>query len=341
MKQIKMHIIEITHTLTTDGSETVEKMYVKLGTDYHNGWGLPAHQHTIVSEKTDWVEVFEVGDRVVCDVKRGMVQDEDGINHGGRWLSKPGIVTDAFDEYHGYVEFDDGDRQIMSLIRGDLSGYPGNNMQAEKIIRSDDGTVTVVNARIRVTTSEEDFDKHGRATILSDAMRQLGNTAELKLVESEPITEDQVREAAYDILVVEYLKEHCNSDFHKTIMRMHGGHRMSQGMQNDVAEARAYADGVMSPITNCQLMNRMSELMDENEGRDPHPREIKKLRLQRNLDGLSADTAIEAAYEVLQSGRENELAYRDHFANFRNAWKIEIIGDMPEQIGMCRYEKEA
>lgn len=337
MKQIKMHIVEIRHTLTKDKSETVEKRYVKLGTDYHKGWGLPAHKHTIVSEKTDWVEVFEVGDRVVCDVKRGMVQDEDGINHGGEWISKPGIVQEAFDEYRGYVKFENGDHQIMSLIRGDMSGYPGNNMQAEKIIKNDDGTVTVVNARIRVTTSEEDFKKYGRATILSDAMRQLGNASELKLIESEPITEDQVRAEAYDILVFEYLKEHCHYDLQKTLIRMHGGHRMSRGMQNDVDEARAYADGIMFPISNDQLMRRMSKLMAENKGRYPHPRELKKIRLQRNLDGLTADAAIEAACKTLQAQRKTELGYRDHFANFRNDWKIEIIGDMPEQIGTCRY----
>lgn len=32
---------------------------------------------------------------------------------------------------------------------------------------------------------------------------------------------------------------------------------------------------------------------------------------------------------------KSEVKYRDRFAN--NAWDIQIIGEMPEQIGMCRY----
>jgi hypothetical protein len=81
----------------------------------------------------------------------------------------------------------------------------------------------------------------------------------------------------------------------------------------------------------------MSELMADSKSPDPHPRDLKKLRLQRNLDNNTADAAIEAAWQALKSRHENELGYREHFANFRNGWKIEIIGNMPEQIGTCRY----
>jgi len=126
MKQIQMHIVE------TDGfNDRIDTTYVHLGTDYHNRWGLPAHHSKILSEKiNEMVDIFEIGDRVICEVHRGSYQDEDGISSGGKWVKKTGIVKSVHGEQDtaGFVRFDDGDIQNISLIRGDR-GYPGRNIQ--------------------------------------------------------------------------------------------------------------------------------------------------------------------------------------------------------------------
>lgn len=207
----------------------------------------------------------------------------------------------------------------------------------QKIIKNNNGTVTVVNKRIRVTTSADDFEKFGRAKILSDAMRQLGNASELKMIKSEPITNEEVRQKAQKILFHEYLFENCHYDLPETLMRYYGGHRMSTGMTNEVNTALAYAAGIMEPISNDRLMELMDKLMKADKSGKPNKREIKKLGLQRNLDNITPDSAIEKAINKLEEERISDMKYRNHFANFRNHWLIEIIGDMPAEIGTCRY----
>lgn len=122
-----MHIVETLVNGSLD-KESV-KTFVKPGTDYQSGWGLPMHANKVIlSEKTEMVDVFEVGDRVTCEVHRGSVQNEDGICTGGEWVTKTGVVTKIYAETDGFIEFDDFDHQAMSLIRGDR-GYPGRNIQ--------------------------------------------------------------------------------------------------------------------------------------------------------------------------------------------------------------------
>jgi len=127
MRKIKMHIVQTQHN-HGDGTETT---FVSIGTDYHSGWGLPMHAQKIISEKTDMIDVFEIGDRVIVELNRGSFQDEDGISSGGKWVKKTGIidwVNTAANGLSGSIKFDDGDIQSVSLIRGDR-GYPGRNIQ--------------------------------------------------------------------------------------------------------------------------------------------------------------------------------------------------------------------
>ena len=127
MRTVEMHIVKTHHN---DDSERFVTTFVHIGTDYHAGWGLPMHAQKIVSEKTEQVEVFEIGDRVICEVHRGSYEDEDGISSGGKWVQKTGTVdsTHGREDTSGFVKFDDGDIQNISLIRGDR-GYPGRNIQ--------------------------------------------------------------------------------------------------------------------------------------------------------------------------------------------------------------------
>ena len=127
MKRIKMNVVK------TDGFRegTIDTNYVGIDTDYHAGWGLPIHHTKIISEKIEMVAVFCEGDRVICELKRGSFQNEDGISSGDKWVRKTGMVdwvNIADDGLSGIVKFDDGDIQSISMIRGS-DGYPGRNIQ--------------------------------------------------------------------------------------------------------------------------------------------------------------------------------------------------------------------
>jgi hypothetical protein len=159
---------------------------------------------------------------------------------------------------------------------------------------------TYENARIRVTLTDEqsaNFDDC-RATILSHAMRILGNRSEVNILENEQPEEREIRNEAFDILKHEHLQEHCHYNYGELLMRMMGGHRMSDGMHRDIENANIYA----------------SEMLERN----PAP-------------------YLERAKQSLADRQQLELRYRHRFAD--QNWDIQIIGDMPEQIGMCRYQE--
>lgn len=153
------------------------------------------------------------------------------------------------------------------------------------------------NARIRVTLTDEQSavwnDRRDR--ILSQAMSILGNRAEIKILETETISDEEAIATAIEELAYQHLTEHCRYNISETLMRMKGGHMMSEGMAADVAAARAYARN--------ELRN------------DP--------------------TLIEAGRAALLLRTMTEKNYRQ--SKGHSDWQIEITGDMPEQIGLCRY----
>jgi hypothetical protein len=158
---------------------------------------------------------------------------------------------------------------------------------------------TYENARIRVTLTEEQsarFDDR-RDIILSHAMSVLGNRAEAAILETETVSDAEATESAVEELTYQYLSEHCRYNLGETLMRMNGGHRMSEGMSADVSAARAYARN--------ELLNNPS--------------------------------LVELGRKSLTLRAEDEKQYRRARGN--SEWQIEIIGSMPKQIGMCRYQE--
>lgn len=164
-------------------------------------------------------------------------------------------------------------------------------------VKNGNGTITVTNDTLRVTLPEAEF--RGRYDVFNRAMRTLGNRSELKLLESEMPTTDEITDRARQNMVFDYLSEHCRYNLIVTLKRMTGGHVMSPGMQRDVDAARAYADGVLS--------------------------------------GVDAAPALSEASEQLLSERAAEMEFRVAGGRDCANWEIEIVGKMPEQIGMCRY----
>lgn len=198
--------------------------------------------------------------------------------------------------------------------------------------------IIVENHRLRVTLPKEEFERIGRYGVFNNAMRMLGARSELSLLEKESIPESEIVAAAREKLVFDHLSEHCRYNLNETLMRMDGGHRMSPGMAEDVARAKAYADGVLSPISAEQLRNWYSARYEA--GNEPNRREldIQRLRAGRGINEDAEKILAEAA-EELEKSRHHEKEYRSRFTGLCKGWDIEIIGEMPEQIGLCRYQQ--
>lgn len=165
-------------------------------------------------------------------------------------------------------------------------------------------TITVENHTLRVTLPSDEFEKIGRYGVFNDAMRMLGNRSEAAILKNEPVDDDEVFLLARSSLVTEWIVENGRYNTNETLMRMDGGYRMSIGMQRDVDRARAYADKIM------------------NTDGDPQ-----------------AIDALINARAILERERAIELKYRNAISTWCHGWNIEIIGEMPEQIGMCRYRE--
>lgn len=233
--------------------------------------------------------------------------------------------------------------------------------------------ITVQNDRIRVTVTQDvgksfataaerlahaqvlpsgDVRVHSpeqiqRGLILSEAMSKLGNASELKFLENEEPDSFEVTKLAKLTLMRNYLEQYGRYNADDAMMRYEEGHRMSQGMQRDVMEAEAYAQGQLAPISDedarTDLINYVLECVAS--GTEPTQRELhfkKKLMDMKTTGALGdeAASAVAEAADALNFFHEIELRYRKAHANM-DGWQIEVIGDMPDQIGLCRYAAEA
>jgi len=99
---------------------------------FNDGYGLPAGHTQILNKELITLPVYELNDRVTVDVCRGTVFNEDGIGHGGEWITLSGVVTDVYSTImnNGYVQFDNGDGNTVCLIHSD-NGFPSKNIRAE------------------------------------------------------------------------------------------------------------------------------------------------------------------------------------------------------------------
>ncbi len=178
--------------------------------------------------------------------------------------------------------------------------------------------ITVQNDRIRVTVSDDVAAEYSersiylahiqgtqtpeqiqRGLVLSDAMSILGNSSEVTILESEPITEHEIEDRVIELLTIQHLIEHCRYNVGETLMRMNDGHRMSLGMEADVEAARSWAHN--------------------------------KLRTNRS-------ESMEIGKKSIIDERDRNLRYRQAKSN-RDGFQIEIIGPMPSEIGLCRYQE--
>lgn len=85
----------------------------------------------------------------------------------------------------------------------------------------------------------------------------------------------------------------------------------------------------MSVVSRMNMGARMSDGMKRDI---ENARTYASSEIERNPEPY-----IEQARQLLDQEKQLELRYRHRFAD--QDWDIEIIGDMPDQIGLCRYQE--
>ena len=211
--------------------------------------------------------------------------------------------------------------------------------------------ITVENTRIRVTVSNDIWESYRksanhqsrmtgvecetvmRGLVLSSAMNKLGNASEAELIKGVEVTDQEVLEAAKKLLIVEHLEN--NSCAKDVVMRFLGGHRLSPRMVEDVALATAYAESQLSSLQSHDKTDLACSLFADEQQNSRRKQKLFETRTQPVTK--EGERALNEARESLQGLLDNEKWYRQKFAN-QEGWQIEVIGTMPEIIGMCRYQ---
>ncbi len=210
---------------------------------------------------------------------------------------------------------------------------------------------TFENQTIRVTVTDEVVENYSskvahvsrisgatpeqtlRGLIISQAMSIIGNRSEADILATEinePISEQDIRALATEILIAEYLNEHTKYRPGETLRRMMSGMLMSEGMQHEADMAQSYARGALNPLTTNEITEQMQANLENR-------REQQKIVLAARPNLSVGAHAIQAAHDSLLRDRTNELQHRRARSAFPS-WEIEIIGKLPNQIGLCRVE---
>jgi putative transposon-encoded protein len=125
-------------------------------------------------------------------------------------------------------------------------------------------------------------------------------------------------------------------------MQILGNRSESQCMESDVYTDEEYIAEGISAFVSDYLVEKFPDncgeiLMRMRENRRLAPGMV------RGIAGANAFANSKPRDEIINRGKKSieydiatEKNYRHRFD--KNDWKIEIIGDMPEQIGMCRYK---
>lgn len=219
---------------------------------------------------------------------------------------------------------------------------------------------TFQNSRIRVTVSNnivaefsrqitlcslgknETPEQAVRGRILSAAMSKLGNRSELTHMNNEQIENEDVIKVAHSILMHQYLEEHSKYNVNETLFRYTNGHHLFEGQALEIDSANAYAKGVLSPMSAQESRKEIIKYLSLGKNDTANPRTIKTISKRMALFSNAAD--VSAAQAILESAnslfyqKQVEMDYREKMAR-DDGWTIEVIGDLPEIIGVCRVSQ--
>lgn len=178
--------------------------------------------------------------------------------------------------------------------------------------------------------SREDPEKTLRGIILSEAMSILGNASQVKILERDPVgtSPREVMALAVDLLTLDHIEREGKYDYRRVAQRMAGNHPMSSGMSVALSRGRAYAQGVLRPLSALAAL-----------GKHP-PRNWcaqKNVLLTMSGNRARATAVLDEAYRLIECRRGVDLRYRRAHAR-TDGWDITILDAMPRRIGLCDFD---
>lgn len=218
--------------------------------------------------------------------------------------------------------------------------------------------LTFENSRIRVTVTtaiasqfagntmrgkNETEEQAFRGRILSCAMDKLGNNSELALMYKEGICTDDVFSVAFMSLMCQHLERRGKYNVDDVLYRYLLGSRMSEGMAHEKDLAVAYAQGILAPLSDDLSRNELEQYVLRSAPDVPLDSRAmdtikQKMLLRRNASNEDATVALADAVTAVLTRKQVEMQYRESRASM-SGWMIEIIGDLPDQIGVCRVSQ--
>lgn len=224
---------------------------------------------------------------------------------------------------------------------------------------------TVENHAIRVTVTDEIWDsfheaavRHSRMSsqtveqaqrcaVLSQAMSMLGNLSEHPRVKDQSVSLDNpdVFKRAHDLLTLVHLEKNSRFGYAEIYFHYLNNDYLSPEMADDVANAMAYADGILKSISPESMSAHNMSLIKQDPDDTPTSKcEAPRVSLRAGrmqLQGFTehaqdplktAAAAIELSCNIERQNR------KDRAFKANSGWDIEILSKLPDQIGMCSTE---
>lgn len=125
-------------------------------------------------------------------------------------------------------------------------------------------------------------------------------------------------------------------------MQILGNRSESQCLESDVYSEEEYITEGINAFVSDYIVEKFHDncgeiLMRMRENRRLAPGMIRGITAANAIaNSKSREEIIDRGKKSIEFALKTEKSYRHRFD--KNDWKIEIRGNMPEQIGMCRYK---
>jgi hypothetical protein len=177
-------------------------------------------------------------------------------------------------------------------------------------------------------------------------MEKIAAASELSFLSAEVPDSAEILSAAEEILFYDRFVEITSYEAHEILSRLNNEHRIPEGAAREVAQARAWARGLLNPISSEDADSQLrawvhNELVARGDAipkrEIDHQIALRDAAIASGLEPV-AQAALEEALRCVSSRYNVEVSYRRRVADM-DGWEIEVIGEMPEKIGFCRYRE--
>jgi hypothetical protein len=186
-----------------------------------------------------------------------------------------------------------------------------------------------------------------RGLVLSEAMKKLGHQSEVALLKKNRHAKQETTEIAHHTLMHHYIAKYGQEIADDLMSRyLHQPTTIRYPLNLTIKEADAYAQGLLKPIPRNTTQQDIIDYLIQCriKGKKPSTRTLTSIKIAMELKhGSDTPQATALVKEALADAkrtqneeRQQALAYHQ-IGSKHNGWTIEIIGEMPNTIGLSRH----